>query len=108
MAPGMGLVVAIVAVVLVAALIIWFVATRQHPERAATHTDLPAGESTSLFGRTDDRPGGPGLEADGVAGAGQPAPGPSASSLTDNPPRTLDPERPRDRNLEFDDDRRLG
>jgi hypothetical protein len=82
----MRLTVAIILAAITAATIIAFVATRRHPEMAATHPgEDDVDESTAFFGRSFDRPGGPGAESDGVADRGSPAPGPSASSLE---PRT--------------------
>lgn len=79
----MGIVIAVIAVIVTLALVVWFVAQRKHPEAAASHSDRPADLSTSLFGATNDRPAGPGAEDDGVPERGEPAPGPSAESLGD-------------------------
>jgi hypothetical protein len=56
------------------------VATNLLVERAASHAGASRTGSALFHGDPDDRPGGPGAEADGVAAAGQPAPGPSAES----------------------------
>jgi hypothetical protein len=73
----MKILIAIVAGLVVVAVITYFVMAH-HPEEAASHHG-PEREGSALFyGGTHDRPGGPGAEADGVAGDGQPAPGPSA------------------------------
>jgi hypothetical protein len=70
----------IVGVVLVAAFFAWLILRRNDPERAAGHAG-PARTGSALFhGDPDDRPAGPGAEADGVAGPGQPSPGPTAES----------------------------
>ncbi len=70
----------IAAIVLTVAVVAWFLLNRQHPETAAGHPEPPRTGSAQFFGDTDDRPGGPGSESDGVAGDGQPAPGPSAEA----------------------------
>lgn len=79
----MNMTIAVIAIVVTAMVIVAFVATRRHPETAATHGVADISESTALFGRAHDRPGGPGAESDGVPEAGAPAPGPSAESLGD-------------------------
>ena len=58
----------------------YFLFARRHPQDASGR---PAGDtptSQQFFGDTNDRPGGPGAEADGVAGRGSVAPGPSAEA----------------------------
>ncbi len=77
----MGVTVAVIAIVLTLAVLVYFVVNRQHPEAAAGNDASDPSSSTMRFGNADDRPGDPGAEADGVAGRGQPAPGPSATSL---------------------------
>ena len=77
----MGIAVAVIAVILTLALVVWFVVQRKHPEAASGHSDRPADLTTSLFGPPNGRPAGPGAEDDGVPRAGDPAPGPSAESL---------------------------
>jgi hypothetical protein len=74
-----GLVIA-VAVVGTAFTVLWFWFGRRHPEQAAGHPEPDRTGAARYFGDTDDRPAGPGAEADGVAGPGQPMPGPSAES----------------------------
>lgn len=86
-------VVVVLAVVATLALVAVFVGWRRHPEAASGHTTASGGRdehsaSFSHHGDVFDRPAGPGAEADGVAGRGQPAPGPSAESL---PTRRADP-----------------
>jgi hypothetical protein len=78
MTPAAALVV-VVAVLVTLGLIAWFVANRHHPENAAGHP----GDVRAM----PDRPAGPGAEADGVAGPGQPAPGPTTR------PRDVVPRR---------------
>jgi hypothetical protein len=73
-------VVIIVGIILVAAFVAWLVLRRNDPERAAGHDRAPRTGSDLFHGDPDDRPAGPGAEADGVAGPGQPAPGPTAES----------------------------
>jgi hypothetical protein len=78
-----NVVVIVVSVLLVAAFVVWLVVRRNDPERTASHAG-PARTGSALYhGDADDRPAGPGAEADGVAGPGQPAPGPSAESPPD-------------------------
>lgn len=76
----MSVVVIVVGIVLVVAVVAWFVASRRHPEDAAGHSAGPREGSDRFFSDTNDRPAGPGAEADGVAGPGEPMPGPSAVS----------------------------
>jgi hypothetical protein len=73
-------IVIVIGVVLVAAFLAWVIARRSDPERAAGHSLASRTGSANFHGDPDDRPAGPGAEADGVAGPGQPAPGPSAES----------------------------
>jgi hypothetical protein len=80
----MGIIVAVVAVIAVVALVVWFVAARKHPENAAVHDGADRSGSAQFHGDVNDRPAGPGAEADGVAGDGQPAPGPSAETFNRN------------------------
>ena len=80
----MSTAVAIIAVIVVLALVGWFFAGRKHPENAALHAEPDRVGSALYHGDVNDRPAGPGAEADGVAGRGQPAPGPSADSLDSN------------------------
>lgn len=68
-------VVAILAVVLTVA---WFFLRRNRPERSESHAQPPRTGSALHHGDVDDRPAGPGAEADGVVGPGDPAPGPTA------------------------------
>lgn len=76
----------VLAVVLAVAVVVWFFANRKHPEDASGHRQQPRTGSAQYHGDVDDRPAGPGAEADGVAGPGQPTPGPGAES----PPRRND------------------
>jgi hypothetical protein len=78
-----NMVVIVVAGALVAAFLVWMVVRRNDPERAASHDDGTRTGSALYHGDTDDRPAGPGAEADGVAGPGEPVPGPSAESPPD-------------------------
>lgn len=73
-------VVIVVSLVLVAAVVLWFVLVRRHPENAAGHAEPARAGAAQFFGDVNDRPGSPGAEDDGVAAPGQPAPGPSAES----------------------------
>lgn len=77
----MAISVALALALFTVAVIVYFVASRQHPEGSASHVDDGVDDSTALFGGPHDRPAGPGAEDDGVAGRGAPAPGPSAESL---------------------------
>lgn len=79
-----GAVAAIVAVVVVVATVAWFLLARKHPENATRDATGERG-GREFFGDPNDRPGGPGSEADAVPERGAPAPGPSAESL---PPDT--------------------
>jgi hypothetical protein len=71
-------VVVVVAVLAVVVTVAWFLLQRKHPERAASHAQPSRTGSALHHGDVDDRPAGPGAEADGVAGPGEPAPGPTA------------------------------
>jgi hypothetical protein len=73
-------VIIVAAVVLTGAVVLWFLLARKHPESAAGHPEPDRSGSAQFFGDTDDRPAGPGAEDDGVAGPGEPAPGPSAEA----------------------------
>jgi len=75
-----GLVFTIVGVVAVIAVVGWFVLHRKDPEDAASHPEPDRTGSALYHGDVDDRPAGPGAEADGVAGPGEPVPGPSAEA----------------------------
>jgi len=75
-----NLVVVIVGVVAVVAVVGWFLFRRNDPEDAAGHPEPERTGSALYHGDVDDRPAGPGAEADGVAGAGEPVPGPSAET----------------------------
>jgi hypothetical protein len=78
-----GLVLTVTGVVAVVAVVSWFLLHRNDPEDAASHPE-PARTGSALYhGDVNDRPGGPGAEADGVAGPGEPVPGPSAEAATD-------------------------
>jgi len=73
-----GAVVVVAAIVAVAVVIAWFVFGRNDPEDAASHGEADRTGTSLHHGDVDDRPAGPGAEADGVAGRGEPVPGPSA------------------------------
>ena len=75
----MAIAVVVLATVAVVVTVCAFVMAR-HPEKV--DDDSPAeGGGRDFFGDVTDRPAGPGAEDDGVAGPGEPAPGPSAESL---------------------------
>lgn len=80
MTAGNTIAIAVIVAFAIAA-IAAFAMARRHPENAASHGVEPVDESTEFFGRVNDRPAGPGAEADGVAAPGEPVPGPSAASL---------------------------
>jgi hypothetical protein len=110
MTPAEALVV-VLAVLATVVTLMWFVLGRHHPENAAGHTTASGGwperpRTLAHQGDVFDRPAGPGAEADGVAGRGQPVPGPSADALpqpgyddraSDRPPLRTEPERDRGR-----------
>jgi len=73
------IVIAIACVLVIAAVLAFFV-SRNRPENASSHDEPDRAGSSLMYGDVNDRPGGPGAEDDGVAGRGQPAPGPSAES----------------------------
>jgi hypothetical protein len=75
-----GLVIVIVGIVAVVVVVGWFLVHRNDPEDAATHRQPDRAGSALYHGDVDDRPAGPGAEADGVAGPGEPVPGPSAEA----------------------------
>jgi hypothetical protein len=77
-----GLVVVIVGIAAVVVLVGWFFLHRNDPEDAAGHPEPDRTGSAQYFGDVDDRPGGPGAEADGVAGPGEPVSGPSAEAAS--------------------------
>lgn len=60
--PFASIVVVVITVAIVAALIAWFFATRQHPEQTATHSDAPASTTSEEFYGKADRPAGPDVE----------------------------------------------
>jgi hypothetical protein len=68
---GAAIVVALGAVAVLFT-VAWFVVNRKHPESGASHSEPPRTESSMHDGEVQDRPAGPGAEADGVAGPGQP------------------------------------
>ncbi len=76
----MQVVVIVLAIVAAVAVVAWFFANRKHPERASDHPGPPRTGSAQFHGDVDDRPAGPGAEADGGAGPGEPTPGPGAES----------------------------
>lgn len=71
---GAAIVVAL-GVVAVLFTVAWFMINRKHPESGASHSEPPRTESSMHDGEVQGRPAGPGAEADGVAGPGQPTPG---------------------------------
>jgi len=72
----MTAVVIIAAIVLTAAVCAWFFLGRSS-ENAADHRGVhERTTSEQMFGDVDDRPGDPGSEGQGVAGAGEVVPGP--------------------------------
>ena len=77
----MAWVISILAIVVVVALIVWFVMTRKHPENGASHPDDESGRLDRLAGDADDRPAGPGAEAMGVTADGQITASPAAENL---------------------------
>jgi hypothetical protein len=80
-----NVVVIVLGVAAVAGFVGYLVLRRNDPERAASHEVDPQRTGSAQFhGDVDDRPAGPGAEADGVAGPGEPTPGPSAESATDH------------------------
>jgi len=81
MSAGAVLVV-VLGIVAVIVVVAWFVLRRNEPEDAASHAEPPRTGSALYHGDVDDRPAGPGAEADGVAGPGEPVPGPSAEADT--------------------------
>jgi hypothetical protein len=74
------MVVIVVGFLAVAVVVGWFLFRRNEPEDAASHEGPVRTGSALYHGDVNDRPAGPGAEADGVAGPGEPVPGPSAES----------------------------
>ncbi len=79
MSVGNAVVIAL-GIVAVAAVVGWFLFRRNEPEDAASHGTADRTGSALYDGDVNDRPAGPGAEADGVAGPGEPVPGPSAEA----------------------------
>ena len=77
-----AVIVVVVGIAAVVAVVGWFVLRRNEPENAASHREPDRAGSAQFFGDVNDRPAGPGAEADGVAGPGEPVPGPSAEADT--------------------------
>ena len=75
-----GVIVVVLGIIAVLAVVGWFLFRRNEPENAASHGSPDRTGSTLYYGDVNDRPGGPGAEADGVAGPGEPVPGPSAEA----------------------------
>ena len=75
-----GLVVVLIGIVAVVVVLAWFLLRRNEPEDAAGHPEPDRTGSALHHGDVDDRPACPGAEADGVAGPGEPVPGPSAEA----------------------------
>jgi hypothetical protein len=82
-----GVIAAIVGVVLTVAVIVYFVATRKHPENAASHSDTSTrADSTGRGtqpGPVVERPAGPDAEPQTADGAPGPPAGPPAGSGQD-------------------------
>jgi len=76
-----GLAVIILSIAAVLVVVAWFLLQRKHPENAASHPEPPRTGSALHHGDVHDRPAGPGAEADGVAGPGEPIPGPPATTV---------------------------
>jgi len=85
----MAAIVIILAVVAVVAVVAWFALVRRHPENAAAHAG-PSGE-TRYRGITNDRPAGPGAEAEGVRARGVIVPGPMPEADDVDPDRATPP-----------------
>ena len=77
----MAWVISILAIVVVVALVAWFVRTNKHPENGATHPTDESGRLDRVRGDADDRPAGPGAEAMGVTDDGQITAAPAAEDL---------------------------
>jgi hypothetical protein len=75
-----GVIVVVLGIIAVLAVVGWFLFRRNEPENAASHGSPDRTGSALYYGDVNDRPGGPGAEADGVAGPGEPVPGPSAEA----------------------------
>jgi hypothetical protein len=80
-----NLIVVVVGVAAAAIVVLWFLLGRQHPEEASSHGEAARTGSALHHGDVDDRPAGPGAEAQGVAAPGEPIPGPSPTG--EQPPR---------------------
>lgn len=78
------IVVVVIGIVAVVAFVAWIALRRNDPEDAAGHPEPPRTGSAAMHGDVDDRPAGPGAEAEAVPRAGQPAPGPSAEGAADD------------------------
>jgi hypothetical protein len=75
-----SVVIVVAGIIAVVGVVGWFLFRRIEPEDAASHAGPDRTAAALYHGDTDDRPGGPGAEADGVAGPGEPVPGPSAEA----------------------------
>ena len=73
----MTTVVIVAAIVLVVAVCVWFFVGRSSEAAAAHGRADDRAPSQRTFGDVNDRPGDPGAEGQGVAGAGQIVPGPT-------------------------------
>lgn len=73
----MTAVVIVAAIVLVVAVSTWFVVGRSSEAAAEHGREEDRAPSQQMFGDVNDRPGDPGSEGQGVAGAGQIVPGPT-------------------------------
>ena len=71
----------IASIVVVVAVLAWFVLARNHPENAASHGRREVSPSEQMFGAVHDRPGSPGAEDDAVPSPGEVAPGRGADNL---------------------------
>jgi hypothetical protein len=91
----MSMFIAVLGVVLAVGTVAYFIFGKRHPQNASG-TPGHDGETTSasrqFFGDKNDRPGGPGSEAEGVVGPGMLAPGPSAEAGGANDPAWVRPQ----------------
>jgi hypothetical protein len=90
----MSIFVAVVGAVLALGAVGYFVFVKRHPQNAAGDPTVEVrSASEQFFGERNDRPGGPGSEADGVVGPGRIAPGASAEAGGDSEPSWPDAQR---------------
>ncbi|MCU1362121.1 MAG: hypothetical protein JWN99_3410 [Ilumatobacteraceae bacterium] len=77
----MSIFVAVLGVLLALGTVGYFLFGTRHPQNASSHSaDKDVSPSRQFYGDKNDRPGGPGSEADGVVDPGVIAPGPSADA----------------------------